>query len=59
MSKHLFEDHAGVERNVLIFVALQGLEDNITPFAKILDGGPSAANLASEKVVEDVHYVLA
>lgn len=59
MPEHLLENHAGVERNVFVLVAFECLKDDIAAFAEIFDCRPSAANLSSEEVIEDVHDIFA
>ena len=59
MSQHLPQDHARVERNILVFVSSQCGEKDFTLAGNIFHRRPAGADLASKKVVEYLDNVLA
>lgn len=53
VSKHLPQDHASVERDLLVTVSSKGGKDNLlVSRTDVLDGGQASADLAPQEVVE-------
>ena len=59
VSEHLAEDHAGVEGDLLVPVAIEGGEQDVRFGTEILDGGEPRADLPPEQIVEDLDHILA
>lgn len=59
MPDHLLEDHARVERDLWIPVAVERGEDDVGSRRQVLDRRPARADLSPEQVVEDLGHVLA
>jgi hypothetical protein len=58
VAKHLAEDHASVEGNVLILVTREGSEQNLALPRYVFYRWPARTNLSPEEVVEDLDDVL-
>jgi hypothetical protein len=58
VAQHLAQDHAGVERDVFIFVTGMRSKENLSLPRDVFDRRPARTYLPPEKVVEDLHDVL-
>jgi hypothetical protein len=59
VTQHLLEDHARVQRDLLVLVSGERSEDDLVLCGEVLDGRPPRADLAAQEVVEDLDDVFA
>ena len=58
MTKHFAKDHASVECNVFVLVAIKGGEQNFALPGDVFDSWPASTDLSPEEIVKDLHDVL-
>ena len=58
MAKHFAQDHAGVERDILVLITGMGGKQNLALPGDVFDRRPTRTDLSPEEVVEDLHDVL-
>lgn len=58
MLQHVPQDHARVQRDLLVLVSPQHLKDNILLPRQILHRWPARADLPAQEVVEERHDIL-
>jgi hypothetical protein len=58
VTKHLAEDHASVECNVFVLVAIKGSKQDFALPGDVFDSRPAGTDLSPQEIVENLHDVL-